>query len=40
MNWIDPRPNTRCCFRNAIIRFIQWSSENGDRSCASTLIES
>ena len=33
-----PRPNTLNCLRSAISRFIQLSSENGERSCASTLI--
>jgi hypothetical protein len=33
-----PRPKTAACLRRPIIRFIQFSSENGARSCASTLI--
>src|SRR2546423_8917794 len=37
-NSSDPRPKTRCCLRIAISRFIQLRSENGYRSCASTLI--
>jgi hypothetical protein len=33
-----PRPNVRWRLRSAIIRFIQLSSDEGERSCASTLI--